>query len=408
VLWEGVSAPLAGAVALVALVAYWSYRVGSAAYEVPANRRHAARRELLRIGREVGEALLGWALIVLAILGIVGIIVTWPPNWGLVLAVCGLAIAGVVALAASIYGVGRIAQRLRERTWRKIADEFEVIETAWQAELLSIQPTDRAAVERIVAAVYVRTRRAGAPAVQWASSPPEFSRLLAGAAGSRRLHPPPPWWISFRWYAGPWWAVWDEDYETVRNEVAAAAAAGVGIGVGEVEELVSQTSWFSFRRDGAIALEHPIEIHVSSNLELHNVDGPAVRFADGWAAYAIEGVVVPAQAIEDPDGFDPLVALTHENLEVRRVLLQHLGWDRLVRRAGLAPQAEDDYGRLWQVPAPDVDPLLLLEVENATPERDGSHRRYFVRVPPDMRTPREATAWTFGMSEHEYAPDAES
>jgi len=25
-----------------------------------------------------------------------------------------------------------------------------------------------------------------------------------------------------------------------------------------------------------------------------------------------------------------------------------------------------------------------------------------------MRTPREATAWTFGMSEHEYAPDAES
>src|SRR4029079_11546329 len=95
------------------------------------------------------------------------------------------------------------------------------------------------AVERIVAAVYVRTRRAGAPAVEWASSPPDFSRLLAGAAGSRRLHPPPPWWISFRWYAGPWWAVWDEDYETVRNEVAAAAAAGVGIGVGEAEELVS-------------------------------------------------------------------------------------------------------------------------------------------------------------------------
>jgi hypothetical protein len=200
----------------------------------------------------------------------------------------------------------------------------------------------------------------------------------------------------------------DAALETVRNEVAAAVAAGVGIGVGEVEELVSQTSWFSFRKDGAIVLEHPIEIHVSSNLELHSVDGPAVRFADGWTAHAIEGVVVPAEAIEDPDGFDPLLALMHENVEVRRVLLQHLGWDRVVRRSGLAPQAEDDYGRLWQVPAPEADPLLLLEVENATPEPDGSHRRYFVRVPPEVRTPREATAWTFGMSELEYAPDVES
>ena len=37
-----------------------------------------------------------------------------------------------------------------------------------------------------------------------------------------------------------------------------------------------------------------------------------------------------------------------------------------------------------------------MEVVNATAEPDGSHRRYFLRVPPTARTAREAVGWTFG------------
>ena len=33
------------------------------------------------------------------------------------------------------------------------------------------------------------------------------------------------------------------------------------------------------------------------------------------------------------------------------------------------------------------------------PEADGSHRRYFLRVPPDVRTARAAVAWTFGFDD---------
>ena len=32
---------------------------------------------------------------------------------------------------------------------------------------------------------------------------------------------------------------------------------------------------------------------------------------------------------------------------------------------------------------------------NSTPEPDGTRRTYFLRVPPQMRTAREAVAWTF-------------
>ena len=50
----------------------------------------------------------------------------------------------------------------------------------------------------------------------------------------------------------------------------------------------------------------------------------------------------------------------------------------------------------------------MVEVLNSTPEPDGTRRTYFLRVPPTMRTAREAVAWTFGLDGGEYRPAAES
>jgi hypothetical protein len=75
----------------------------------------------------------------------------------------------------------------------------------------------------------------------------------------------------------------------------------------------------------------------------------------------------------------------------------------------MKPVAKDNTGRLWRIdlPLPD-EPLHIVEVENATKEPDGSRKRYFLRVPPDMRKPRQAVAWTFGINPGEYAPDEET
>ena len=40
---------------------------------------------------------------------------------------------------------------------------------------------------------------------------------------------------------------------------------------------------------------------------------------------------------------------------------------------------------------------------NGTAEPDGSFRHYVLQGPPTMRTAREAVAWTYGLSDHEYA-----
>ena len=40
-------------------------------------------------------------------------------------------------------------------------------------------------------------------------------------------------------------------------------------------------------------------------------------------------------------------------------------------------------------------------------EKDGTRKRYFLAVPPTMKTARKAVAWTFGMSADEYKPEVE-
>jgi hypothetical protein len=50
----------------------------------------------------------------------------------------------------------------------------------------------------------------------------------------------------------------------------------------------------------------------------------------------------------------------------------------------------------------------MVEVINSTPELDGTFRTYFLRVPPETRTARQGVAWTFGMTEQEYAPTVET
>jgi hypothetical protein len=59
--------------------------------------------------------------------------------------------------------------------------------------------------------------------------------------------------------------------------------------------------------------------------------------------------------------------------------------------------AQDDFGCLWRTAFQvDGEHYTAVEVVNATPEADGSYRRYFLRVPPTTRTARAAVAWTFG------------
>lgn len=67
---------------------------------------------------------------------------------------------------------------------------------------------------------------------------------------------------------------------------------------------------------------------------------------------------------------------------------------------------EDSFGTLI-LPVPgqwDARMGLRVRVENATPDADGTRRVFHLRVPPWVRTAREAVAWTFALEPAQYAP----
>ena len=69
-------------------------------------------------------------------------------------------------------------------------------------------------------------------------------------------------------------------------------------------------------------------------------------------------------------------------------------------RTGLARfVGQDDFGKLWRIDRRSDEPIVLVEVVNSTADPDDSYRSYLLRVPPSVRTPREAIAWTFGFTD---------
>jgi Domain of unknown function (DUF6745) len=138
-------------------------------------------------------------------------------------------------------------------------------------------------------------------------------------------------------------------------------------------------------------------IHLDQG-RLHRNDGPAVEWRTGAADWFWEGLHVPRRAATPSSERARLQVLVRtRNLELRRQLLDRIGYERFLDIADASLVQQDDYGKLWQTDLRlDGEPLRVVEVVNATPEPDGTYRRYFLRVPPDTETAHAAVAWTFG------------
>jgi hypothetical protein len=127
-------------------------------------------------------------------------------------------------------------------------------------------------------------------------------------------------------------------------------------------------------------------------------------FLVGWS---IRGVRIGERVARRDYALDE--ALAEPNAEVRRVMLERLPAEAVADKLKLIHS--DDFGSLyceddsnWRNP----DALAFVKVVNSTPEPDGSFKDYFLRVPGDMRRAKQAVAWTFGLTEEQYQPIAQS
>ncbi|MFH8342511.1 DUF6745 domain-containing protein [Streptomyces sp. AM6-12] len=161
--------------------------------------------------------------------------------------------------------------------------------------------------------------------------------------------------------------------------------------------------WWPYEKV-AVVCERPVELHLDEAGRLDRGDGPALAYPDGFALYAWRGMPVPAEFLDELTELTPRRIREEENAELRRVMLEHYGYDRYLKESGAAPVQRDETGVLWRLELDGDEPQVMVEVVNSTPEPDGTHRTYWLRVPPRTRTAREGVAWTFGLEETEYAP----
>ncbi|HTE17443.1 MAG TPA: hypothetical protein VK689_03555 [Armatimonadota bacterium] len=120
------------------------------------------------------------------------------------------------------------------------------------------------------------------------------------------------------------------------------------------------------------------------------------------------GVPVSRRIAFQPETITVAEVLGERNAELRRVLLERMGYERFIDEAGARVRHQDrDPGgerRLLHVPIPDDEDLVCLSVLCPS-----TARRYLLRVPPQTRTCHQAAAWIAGFDNpNDYHPVEET
>lgn len=296
---------------------------------------------------------------------------------------------------------------------------FAEFRDEWIAIGLSTEPAQRGRAESAVKVMYQKAGLAAPQKIIWCGSP--FSQGLTRAV------------ILDETLGASVWA-------SVRDSVGASVRASVRASVGDSGYGSHDASWLGFyaffrevcnlRRETEVLTGHLEQAksagwylpyknicwvserhHVlrrDNRGHLHCLTGPAVMYPDGWAVYAVHGVRVPEYVIEHPNDITVQKIGEEGNVEIRRVMIERYGEGRYLEDSGAKVIHADEYGTLYRKEVLGDEPLVMVKVVNATPEPDGSQRRFFLRVPPDMTKAKEAVAWTFGLKEKEYCPNMET
>lgn len=210
---------------------------------------------------------------------------------------------------------------------------------------------------------------------------------------------------------------WLAAYEASMRESKTSPSLNVLNRFMSLVQVREQISVFFPFAELVICCENPVVLKRDERNRLHSAEGPALAYGDGWKMWAWHGALVPQHAIEHPERLTIQQVDMQDNAEVRRVMIERMGWERFIREARLQPVHSDDWGTLYRKDLlGDPEPLMLVKVTNSTAEPDGSYKDYVLRVHHELRpllesnmlgdpqklTALNAIASTFGLKGDDY------
>jgi hypothetical protein len=153
--------------------------------------------------------------------------------------------------------------------------------------------------------------------------------------------------------------------------------------------------------------ELPEEVRISSALDLAGtaITSLPASLSSVWLYW--RGVPIDRRTAFSPETITAQEILHERNLAMRRVLLERMGLRRFIAEAqGEQLDADEDRGGprlLVRIPLDGEDDLVCVIVRCPS-----TGQQYVLRVPPQMRTCRQAIAWTAGVDVEQYQPLVET
>jgi hypothetical protein len=166
--------------------------------------------------------------------------------------------------------------------------------------------------------------------------------------------------------------------------------------------------WWPFE-NVVIFTDKPIFVCCDDRGRLHHENRMALEYSDGFGIYSWHGIMVSEQIIMKPETITLDQVVKENNQEIRRIMLDRYGWDRVLCDLHACVEHEDNTGKLIStyrlgeyLAGEDKIAKFVLVVDPST------NRKYSLRVPPETKTAKEGVAWTFWQKEDEYNPIKET
>ena len=159
--------------------------------------------------------------------------------------------------------------------------------------------------------------------------------------------------------------------------------------VESMKQLLAECGWIFMFHNVCYVCSRPTQLSLDSEYRLHAEGESAIAFADGYSLYFHHGVILPEKYGQiHPDLWQAQWLLEERNAELKRILIQKIGYDRICKQLQAVELDSWQEYTLLKIDKADVEPIYLLKM--TCPSTGFIHA---LRVPPDMRSAQEAIRW---------------
>jgi len=146
--------------------------------------------------------------------------------------------------------------------------------------------------------------------------------------------------------------------------------------------------------------DRPRKLSFNSQNQLHSEGSPAIEYSDGFSIYAYRGVLLPEKYGKiHPTKWQSESLLSETNAELKRVLIQGIGYDKICQDLqAVVINTWREY-ELLKIDL-DIDSEAVYLLKMTCPSTDKIHA---LRVPPHFNSARDAIRWVnWGIDPEEF------